>query len=641
MQWYGEDILIDNLDQVHSGQFTTLLENSITSDAFQRVLFGIIQNSFKEYGLDVGERGVLGDDQYAIMTAMRYDVNIIGGIADKVVGLAKDCSMVAKRSKTVVRTTYYEYLKVRYLYGYHIPQITSISPFCGENEKLIGLPFNRVREFRALLETIKARGGDPYYLEALSLYMWNGIRNMQNFETRTKVMMPFMIYYLPITLGGVGALPWVSFGANCDAVSLFYYTFWCDEMDNAAQFVSAAMSMDSRTSIAKNLVNSSMFESNSYKMRRGVAGDYNVENLKVKTVNDYVDWGNKAFTVDGKLQPLDPRILREVAPLDITGLSEKRANRGYSEYAKSLTNIGSEGIFIHKMFTAKNGYRAAEESNQILLKAGVDLKNLTLMHAPMRLIVHSIKDNPNMIPILIEERKNFIFSKGKEGQYTNFIKSTWPDDEGPLKVEFGEVIEELDFDFYMPMLHPEIIRRIKQCGASTGPNSVGFSAEDMMKGLRGHGLPNDITAKSIINVFSSSKLSGFESLILRGHVLIAMGVEPDFAMVKAQSISEMIDYGYFNAELAIFSFNGSVERLLNLNNITLARLLDDEVSTNRLVMMYKCLLAATTVFSQRPGTPRETEIEGSAEMFISRMKHARHLVFGVLQVDESGACRGQ
>jgi hypothetical protein len=36
-----------------------------------------------------------------------------------------------------------------------------------------------------------------------------------------------------------------------------------------------------------------------------------------------------------------------------------------------------------------------------------------------------------------------------------------------------------------------------------------------------------------------------------------------------------------------------------------------------------------------------SEIEGSAEMFISRMKQARHLVFGVLQIDSPGACRGQ
>jgi hypothetical protein len=36
-----------------------------------------------------------------------------------------------------------------------------------------------------------------------------------------------------------------------------------------------------------------------------------------------------------------------------------------------------------------------------------------------------------------------------------------------------------------------------------------------------------------------------------------------------------------------------------------------------------------------------SEIEGSAEMFITRMKQARHLVFGVLQIDSSGACRGQ
>jgi hypothetical protein len=176
-------------------------------------------------------QSVLGDDDekdYRVAAPVSAEMHALWGEA--IDNAASECGFVINRYKTVRRTSYGEYLKVLYCYGFIIPQLGRLMPFSSERTNTMLDPVEGIRGLASFFRTIVARGGNHEWCNLFLHHVWNirrGVRKAfykkgKGAEARVRgqdtVDYPMAVLWTPQSLGGAGELPFTLMAASKDAL---------------------------------------------------------------------------------------------------------------------------------------------------------------------------------------------------------------------------------------------------------------------------------------------------------------------------------------------------------------------------------------------------------------------------------------
>jgi hypothetical protein len=164
---------------------------------------------------------------------------------------ADRCGFVINPFKTVVRTAYFEYLKVIGIYGHLVPQLGRLMPFSSERNNSLLDPIEGMRGLCSFYRTVIARGGNHEFCLRFMTHLWNIRRGVKvGYSTRSNGVVKqfegdrfadyhFACLWLPQALGGVGELPFTLVGASKDAMCYLYARKfgYLEALDDAAHLL--------------------------------------------------------------------------------------------------------------------------------------------------------------------------------------------------------------------------------------------------------------------------------------------------------------------------------------------------------------------------------------------------------------------
>jgi hypothetical protein len=213
------------IDMLESGEFMTLDINNLTNRALASQLFDELATDVEwRNNTELLRMLFMGDDSIAFWFIVNSKdeaqlFRLIEFYSKTAIDLAAESGFDLNKLKTVVRLFYYEYLKKRALYGYSIP-LRHVQLFSSERVNTGEYVIDSLIAYASKLSTIAGRGGNHEFLRRVLLYTWlfkRGVKIYASREEDTWYYLPMALLYTPISLGGVGQIPWCIYMASKDA----------------------------------------------------------------------------------------------------------------------------------------------------------------------------------------------------------------------------------------------------------------------------------------------------------------------------------------------------------------------------------------------------------------------------------------
>jgi hypothetical protein len=217
-------------NQVASGEYMTIVINNFTNLANRRNTINEMIRRHPDIMKKLREIDVkfMGDDSQQIFeTAGMLTSSEIDALNSTMSEVAAANGMDLNKLKTSWRYFYYEYLKKRAEYGWVIPRLFQLQ-ILGSERVNFRLDFQTVlRGYLSLVSEFVSRGGDHSFCVNLCAFVANLKRKVKMKRGRVLPLeferVPMSVVYMPVGLGGVGALPWTLLGANKDALMYLRY----------------------------------------------------------------------------------------------------------------------------------------------------------------------------------------------------------------------------------------------------------------------------------------------------------------------------------------------------------------------------------------------------------------------------------
>jgi hypothetical protein len=255
----GDGTLV-NPQQRPSGHLDTANDNTFINMAEDNYEERVINERYKQLRELIGNRdhySALGDDsEKDYLVSRSPGPGDIDDWTSAIETAAKECGLFINKPKSVVRTSYHEFLKVLAIYGRLIPQLARLMMFSSERTNNLVDPIESLRGVASFLRTVVARGGPHEWCLKYMHHVWNikrGVKGnfFKNTAAKEKVSAalakenkvlerfvdyPFAAIWVPQSLKGVGELPFTLLGASKDAMIYL----WAKEYPGMAEVINDA-----------------------------------------------------------------------------------------------------------------------------------------------------------------------------------------------------------------------------------------------------------------------------------------------------------------------------------------------------------------------------------------------------------------
>jgi hypothetical protein len=263
--WYsinGLKKLVFEVDSQTSGEYPTIMINSVTCAAFGDALLDLINEKFPGYKVYI--RRHTGDDAIYLMTCPKQPtVDEIKEIRRMAVDLADRSSLRLKPSKFSARKHYADYLKVAAIYGWLIERTATPQLFSAENNQSDLPTIEALKGYVSFLLTVIVRGYSAAPLLRYFKALWLIRRKLVTRGTKTPQKaqyIPYTVLYAPSAAGGIGKLPWSLYGANVDIlITTVLYKIMPEQLDAACSWLKAKPA-DIRAALANDAIAGGVFE---------------------------------------------------------------------------------------------------------------------------------------------------------------------------------------------------------------------------------------------------------------------------------------------------------------------------------------------------------------------------------------------
>jgi hypothetical protein len=220
-----------------SGELLTTLINCLTNRANFKAFMELMQRIFVRDGetrvrLDqvfvLQLIRILGDDYLGVWKLFNDGQYLYNEITHKAfvqarVAETKRNGMDMNVLKTTFRIFYGEYLKKTFIYGKYVP-LQHTQKFSKERDPKLEHPVEEYSAYCSTLRVLGYRGTGPDLLERLAFWRWNLKRSIKKRRGNitTWIALPPALFYTPISLRGVGNIPWMLHGASKDNLIAVY-----------------------------------------------------------------------------------------------------------------------------------------------------------------------------------------------------------------------------------------------------------------------------------------------------------------------------------------------------------------------------------------------------------------------------------
>lgn len=257
-----EENIVFKLQQVNSGEYPTLAINSMTNEAYWRVLIRSINNYGKDH-FYLNDHKIMGDDsigtayvpQPEAMTALMFQ-----RIKDIMTGIADRSGLLLKPAATILTFGYYEYLKNIIRFGWVNPRVGVIGMISAEKAGLHEFIVTQMISYRQKCATAEGRGYKRSFLVRWINALWLVKRAVHDRMTRARTILPFFTLYTPMKLGGIGMLPKTVLGSNNDLIIALMSTGFNRKMINDAAWIMNDTASGEKGELAKQLYRTGIFK---------------------------------------------------------------------------------------------------------------------------------------------------------------------------------------------------------------------------------------------------------------------------------------------------------------------------------------------------------------------------------------------
>jgi hypothetical protein len=533
--------------------------------------------------------------------------------------------MDLNKLKTVVRSYYYEYLKKRAEYGWIIPRIFQLQIFGSERINNEVEFQTALRGYWGLLSEYVARGASHRFCSYVGAFTGNLRRRIrvrselgEKFRS-TFTTIPLMILFTPVTLGGVGALPWTLIGANKDAVSYIMYDPIIRERVSQAAFVADVGNTQIVKSIVKETMKTDTFSKGVRWLKQQQDGERVLAAMQASSALEKVginlgrfDYRRSAIRMveasiadnpslrkvinESKRGRSDRVILNRTALKDMFVESKPLFIKVSNFYVGSnLARLDSNredvvGMFYDDLFSSfkkENGItfnvvEQIERANRIVNESGKSLIVYSLSldselsvegdTFPLKMGGVTFNDFQTLrsaILIRVKRSKSFLKnSMDSEFKWLEAIKFRYGD-EIPVRLSFNPVAG----------LSPGLGLMMRQIGVSSVADSQALRLNKALLTLARDPLfPADLRVETVFEILSSPIISSSESNIT--NALIVMGASSEAAGQIAQNFSNISGDVTFLRKTQSYSTADQIIGHMDLSVINYDRLVSIDLLQN-------------------------------------------------------------
>jgi hypothetical protein len=214
-----------DLTGLPSGMLATKVINDITNYAAYVVFNGELQKAGLNASAEVMTIKIQGDDFLAVYRITRDNHSEHVWTKDKAmafvalrVKVAADNGMEINGPKTSLRIWGGEYLKIYVRYGCQL-FLNVISHYAQERAARARDPRDEALGWNSKITTKLARGDNMYFWKRMIVMRWAYARSVRSFTDLgvLHVAPPMATLFTPISMNGLGRLPWLPFGSNHDS----------------------------------------------------------------------------------------------------------------------------------------------------------------------------------------------------------------------------------------------------------------------------------------------------------------------------------------------------------------------------------------------------------------------------------------
>jgi hypothetical protein len=214
------DVRVNTVNLLPSGRFITFNQNNIINLSNDDHFQAEFRKTTLPKVMKLDQRSLQGDDAQCIWKlGAGYNAVRLQEFLDLKKRVADDNELDLNTGKTNARRYMGEYLKVRFLYGYHIP-LLHVQLIGAERVSPALFPTNLMRGEIAKHAVIVGRGYDHTFVHIFGLHMFNLRRGIRHEDPRGRAWyyLPYASIWTPGTLNGGGQHPCTLMGASKDSV---------------------------------------------------------------------------------------------------------------------------------------------------------------------------------------------------------------------------------------------------------------------------------------------------------------------------------------------------------------------------------------------------------------------------------------
>jgi hypothetical protein len=537
-----------------SGERWTKTQNNFTNNSNMMNFHADLSKSDLNSVFHVENVKYVGDDSVQIVRLSRDKYNLASHtkLVNTLVNVCAENGLEINDEKTVGRLFYSEYLKKTFVGGYHFPNIMQMTLITAENPTQDINPIEYGISRVAYANTYIARGGTHDFVNAFVHYQWMLRRTVKKNPTGAErssgivrwFVMPYVLMWTPISLGGIGTMPWTTLGAMKD-VLLAYYT--------------------QHNSVWKRYCNIA------------------IHMMKIREVN----------------------IKRIVSDIFLNGDKDQISIVDMGEGVSGEDVLKPMKDYFEKYVILDYKQKDAKIAVASLKKKGIDIGKLSYLHVKERVLTKAIENNPSIIKKMgayrnvqaqkyILRRNMMIENEYKIVDY--FGKYEWLK---YLEIKVKDELDEIDYVEPVVGLDPKISFLYRRYGYNLTVNGTIKNLKNIIsRAKRDPGFPRDLTPEAIFGVVTSPNV--MEHPELMASCLIAMGLSSQLSSEISTQISQHVAALNFSINSSLFSTNdgvmsnldfSSVNKLMllgsiDINNNLLKNLIGD---VTMLMSVYECI----------------------------------------------------
>jgi hypothetical protein len=239
---FGSSALI-NLDMLRSGERVTLDYNNVSNYAnFVYTLEQLRKLEEVKFNISLLRVRFMGDDEYEMWYIVNRDKWTVE-VHDKVATISEESAQAngfkLNKFKTSIRIFYYEFLKKKWIHGIHFP-LVHMQMFSAENVTIPVSPVQLIIGYGQTAAAYAWRAGAEVLCRRVLYHTWNIVRRIKmpvTFNKNQFFYLPFATIWTPISLGGVGHVPFTLYGASKDGAIILMLKknlTWRKLVENAA-----------------------------------------------------------------------------------------------------------------------------------------------------------------------------------------------------------------------------------------------------------------------------------------------------------------------------------------------------------------------------------------------------------------------